>query len=164
VLNGKRRRSASRRWGCREEGRLHPVGRRHYLRARPIISSANGLSRWPEKGRALPRLPALLPRRIKDRYPNIERVEVPYEHEAGNDAAGMVMKAPGAGRSPRWCFSMARQHQGTVDPVRGCRTCAARHQHHGHRRPGQGERCAAGNPERHDYEVPGGGLRFVATQ
>ncbi|HET6492969.1 MAG TPA: prolyl oligopeptidase family serine peptidase [Burkholderiales bacterium] len=92
---------------------------------------------------------------IKWRYPNVERVEVPYE---GTTLPGWFMKAPVAGRAPTVCFfdgldstkELSVLFGGVELALRGIHTLAIDG-------PGQGEALRLRNlPSRHDYEVPAG--------
>ena len=85
---------------------------------------------------------------IKDRFPNIERVEVPYQDEG---------KAPGDGPKPTVVFfdgldstkELSILFGGVELALRGINTMAIDG-------PGQGEALRLQNiPSRHDYEVPG---------
>lgn len=89
------------------------------------------------------------------RYPNIERVEVPYEN--GQRLPALFMKAPGAGPKPTvvcfdgldLCKEMSVLFAGVELANRGYNTLAIDG-------PGQGEALRLRNiPSRYDYEVPG---------
>ncbi len=95
---------------------------------------------------------------IKGRYPNIERVEVPYA--GGGPSVGTLpawfMKAPVAGRAPTVCFfdgldstkELSVLFGGVELALRGIHTLAIDG-------PGQGEALRLRNmPSRPDYEVP----------
>jgi len=93
---------------------------------------------------------------LERRYPNLERVEVPYENTT---LPALFMKAPGAkGRAPTIvlfngmdnCKEMSVLFAGLEFAVRGWNTLAIDG-------PGQGESLRLrGLHARHDYEVPGG--------
>lgn len=89
------------------------------------------------------------------RFPNIERVEVPYE--SGKSLPAYFMKAPGGGKKPTVvCFDgldsskeMSILYIGVELANRGYHTLAIDG-------PGQGEALRLRNiPSRYDYEVPG---------
>jgi dipeptidyl aminopeptidase/acylaminoacyl peptidase len=91
----------------------------------------------------------------KRRFPNIERVEVPYEN--GQTLPAFFMKAPGAGKRPTVvCFDgldsskeMSILYIGVELAARGYHTLAIDG-------PGQGEALRLRKiPSRYDYEVPG---------
>ena len=91
----------------------------------------------------------------KRRYPNVERVEVPYE--SGGSLPAFYMKAPGTGYKPTVvCFDgldlskeMSILFAGIELANRGISTLAIDG-------PGQGEALRLRNiPSRYDYEVPG---------
>ena len=96
---------------------------------------------------------------IKGRYPNIERVEVPYEggaQSAGTTLPAWFMKAPVAGKAPTVCFfdgldstkELSILFGGVELALRGIHTLAIDG-------PGQGEALRLqGIPSRPDYEVP----------
>jgi alpha-beta hydrolase superfamily lysophospholipase len=90
----------------------------------------------------------------RHRYPNIERVEVPYENAA---LPAFFMKAPGSGRRATvvcfdgldLCKEMSVLFAGIELANRGINTLAIDG-------PGQGEALRLRNlPSRYDYEVPG---------
>ena len=92
-------------------------------------------------------------RGTKFRYPNIERVEVPY---AGTTLPAWFMKAPVEGKAPAVCFfdgldstkELSVLFGGVELANRGIHTLAIDG-------PGQGEALRLQNiPSRHDYEVP----------
>ena len=91
---------------------------------------------------------------FKRRYPNVERVEVPYE---GATLPAYFMKAPGGSRKPLvvcfdgldLCKEMSILFAGVELANRGISTLAIDG-------PGQGEALRLrGMPSRYDYEVPG---------
>jgi dienelactone hydrolase len=92
---------------------------------------------------------------IKRRYPNVEKVEVPFE---GKSLPALFMKAPGvSGKAPTIvvfngmdnCKEMSILFNGLEFAVRGWHTLAIDG-------PGQGESLRLRNlPARHDYEVAG---------
>jgi dienelactone hydrolase len=95
---------------------------------------------------------------IKDRFPNIERVEVPYQHEGKpTTLPAWYMKAPGDGPKPTVVFfdgldstkELSILFGGVELALRGINTMAIDG-------PGQGEALRLQNiPSRPDYEVPG---------
>ncbi len=95
---------------------------------------------------------------IKGRYPNIERVEVPYVHEGkATTLPAWFMKAPVSGPAPTVCFfdgldstkELSILFGGVELALRGIHTLAIDG-------PGQGEALRLQNiPSRPDYEVPG---------
>lgn len=95
---------------------------------------------------------------IKDRFPNIERVEVPYQHEGkATTLPAWYMKAPGDGPKPTVVFfdgldstkELSILFGGVELALRGINTMAIDG-------PGQGEALRLQNiPSRPDYEVPG---------
>ena len=102
---------------------------------------------------------------LERRYPNIERVEVPYENTT---LPALFMKAPGAsGRAPTVvvfdgmdnCKEMSVLFAGLEFATRGWHTLAIDG-------PGQGESLRLrGLYARHDYEVPGtAAYEYVATR
>lgn len=101
----------------------------------------------------------------KRRYPNIARVEVPYE--GGKHLPAFFMKAPGAGPKPTvvcfdgldLCKEMSVLFIGVELASRGYNTLAIDG-------PGQGEALRLRNiPSRYDYEVPGSAaFDYVASR
>lgn len=95
---------------------------------------------------------------IKDRFPNIERVEVPYQDEGKpTTLPAWFMKAPGDGPKPTVVFfdgldstkELSILFGGVELALRGINTMAIDG-------PGQGEALRLQNiPSRHDYEVAG---------
>jgi dienelactone hydrolase len=95
---------------------------------------------------------------IKDRFPNIERVEVPYQDEGKlTTLPAWFMKAPGDGPKPTVIFfdgldstkELSILFGGVELALRGINTMAIDG-------PGQGEALRLQNiPSRPDYEVPG---------
>ena len=105
---------------------------------------------------------------IKGRYPNIERVEVPYAHEGKpTTLPAWFMKAPRPGRAPTVCFfdgldstkELSILFGGVELALRGIHTLAIDG-------PGQGEALRLQNiPSRPDYEVPGtAAYDYLATR
>jgi len=101
---------------------------------------------------------------IARRYPNIERVEVPY---ANTTLPAWFMKAPVAGKAPTVCFfdgldstkELSILFGGVELALRGIHTLAIDG-------PGQGEALRLRNiPSRPDYEVPAGAAYdYVASR
>ncbi|MGE0558003.1 MAG: alpha/beta hydrolase family protein [Burkholderiales bacterium] len=105
---------------------------------------------------------------IRERYPDIERAEVPYEHEGrATTLPAWFMKAPGSGPKPTVVFfdgldstkELSILFGGVELALRGINTMAIDG-------PGQGEALRLQEiPSRHDYEVPGSAAyEFVAAR
>lgn len=137
----------------------------HYLRASMYYFAADRfVPPGPKKVELYESCLRCFRRGITQRYPNIERVEVPYE---GRFLPAWFMKAPAAGPAPTVCFFDGLDS--SKDPAvlfggvelanRGIHTLAIDG-------PGQGEALRLrGITSRHDYEVPAGAAYdYVASR
>ena len=126
----------------------------HYLRASMYYFTADRFVRPGAKKRALyESCLRCFQRGIAHRYPNIERVEVPYE---GTFLPAWFMKAPVKGPAPTVCFFDGLDSSKEPSVLFGGVELANRGMHtlaiDG---PGQGEALRLRDmPTRHDYEVP----------
>ena len=137
------------------EGRQHTAGN-YYLRAGMYYFTAERFVFPGDQKRAIGAKSLECQQKgLERRYPNIERIEVPYE---GTTLPALFMKAPGAsGRAPTVvvfngmdnCKEMSVLFNGLEFAARGWHTLAIDG-------PGQGESLRLRNLyARHDYEVPG---------
>ena len=137
----------------------------HYLRASTYYFAADRFVRpGPKKTALYESCLRCFRKGIAERYPNIERIEVPYE---GRSLPAWFMRAPVKGRAPTVCFfdgldsgkELSVLYGGVELANRGIHTLAIDG-------PGQGEALRLrGITSRHDYEVPAGAAYdYVASR
>jgi dienelactone hydrolase len=126
----------------------------HYLRASTYYFAADRfVTPGPKKTALFESCLRCFGKGVKVRYPNVERIEVPYE---GTTLPAWFMRAPVDGPAPAVCFfdgldstkELSVLFGGVELANRGIHTLAIDG-------PGQGEALRLRNmPSRHDYEVP----------
>ena len=147
----------------REQGPLSAAG--HYLRAATYyFVGERFVQPGPKKTELYQSCLRCFRAGIKERYPNIERIEVPYE---GTTLPAWFMKSPVSGKAPTVCFfdgldstkELSVLFGGVELALRGIHTLAIDG-------PGQGEALRLQNiPSRPDYEVPAGAAYdYVASR
>jgi dipeptidyl aminopeptidase/acylaminoacyl peptidase len=145
--------------------RHHLTAGAHYLRASTYYFVADRfVAPGPKKTALYESCLRCFRAGISTRYPNIERVEVPYE---GMTLPAWLMKAPITGRAPAAVFfdgldstkELSVLFAGVELANRGIHTLAIDG-------PGQGETLRLRNiPSRYDYEVPAGAAYdYMATR